>query len=283
MRKLWIGLLALAGFGQAAAQSVTTLKLWEGREAPDCNGITEPETDVGGMRLANITVPELTVYHPAAEKNTGTAVLICPGGGYAIVAADHEGHRYARFLAENGITGAVLKYRLPNGVHTVPFSDAARAMTLMREQAKAWGVRKDRIGISGFSAGGHLAAAYAAHAEKALRPAFCILYYPVVTFGPLTHEGSRQNLTGGDTTLYDYYSVEKQATDRFPPTLIFLSDDDTAVPPRNGYGLRDRLEQCGVPVQVVHYPSGGHGWGFNEGFEYHEPMKSALLDFLQKR
>ncbi len=282
-KNLWITLLALIGFGHSSAQSVTTLKLWEGTEMPDSNGITEPETDIGGKRLANITVPELTIYHPNPEKNTGIAVLICPGGGYAIVASEHEGHMYAQFLAQNGITGIVLKYRLPNKVHTVPFSDVAQAMTLIQAHAKEWSIKKNKIGISGFSAGGHLAAAYTAHASQKLHPDFCVLFYPVISFGPLTHEGSRQNLTGGDSSLFDYYSVEKQVTKKFPPTLIFVSDDDTAVPPENSYNLKNQLEQAGVPVKLINYPTGGHGWGFNDSFEYHKSMKEELIKFLKKQ
>ena len=147
------------------------------------NGLTGPETKVGSKGFtANVSYPVLKVYRADAARNTGTAVLIAPGGGYGALAMRQEGDPFAAWLAGQGITGVVLKYRMPNGHHRIPLEDAKQGMRLIREHAREWQIDTARIGVMGFSAGGHLAATLLTRYEATSRPAFGILFYPVISF-----------------------------------------------------------------------------------------------------
>lgn len=277
---LSLGLLSLG----AVAQNY--LPLWDSRHPkPGDNRLTGPEAVSPEGHRSNITDPGIYIYLPAEKtgRKKTPAVVICPGGGYGIVAIEHEGHAYARFLAANGIAGVVLKYRLPNGVHQIPGDDARRALQLVRDSARRWNIDPGNVGISGFSAGGHLAASVATHPGKPKdAPAFQILFYPVVTFADSTirHAGSRWGLTGGDARLDDWYSPERNVTRRTPRALIFVSDDDTGVLPANSYMLRDSLLAQGIPARVVNFPNGGHGWGFSDWFGGLPQVKREILEFL---
>lgn len=247
-----------------------------------------------------VTVPDLTVYLPEKSKNTGIAVIVCPGGGYGGLAS-HEGADIAKKLAENGIAGFVLKYRLPepelfDNREIVPLQDAQRAIQIVRERAKEFGVNPNTIGIMGSSAGGHLASTAGTHYDRvkidnpkntSLRPDFMVLLYPVISFADsLTHHGSRFNLVSGityadlekdpndkrsmDEKVRGYkidpekireYSNELQVTDNTPPAFLVHAQDDDAVPVQNSIVFIAALEQHKVPVSSFFYARGGHGFG----------------------
>jgi acetyl esterase/lipase len=234
----------------------------------------------GMLRIAYVINPTLTVYRPAKEKNKGVAVIICPGGGYTRLAATHEGKDVAEKFAQWGITAFVLKYRLPNDAimndkSIGPLQDAQRAIQLVKQRAASWSIDTSKIGIMGFSAGGHLASTAATHFNKAvidnpanisLRPAFAILGYPVISFADsITHRGSRDNLLGKNAAAQDvlYYSNELQVTPQTPPTFLIHAGDDQAVPVQNSLFFYSALAKNKVPSELHVYPKGGHGFGMN--------------------
>ena len=233
--------------------------------ATDCNELTVPESYRDPEFIVNISQPRMLVFPAAKEKANGTAVLICPGGGYSGVSQIKEGEEFARWFNEMGISAFVLYYRMPNGHTEIPLRDAQKAMSIIRERAKEWNIKKSKIGIMGFSAGGHLASTVGTHFKnKAERPAFMILGYPVVTMdAKLTHGGSRTNLLGKKPTeeMVKRYSNELQVTKKTPPTFIVHAKDDGAVPIANSENLAKALEANNVPVKLVVYDKGGHGFG----------------------
>jgi acetyl esterase/lipase len=225
-----------------------------------------------------VSHPTLRVYLPAAGKGNGTAVVICPGGGYLHLAYTHEGTDVARMLNGLGITAFLLKYRLPNDETMIdksigPLQDAQRAIQLVRERAAEWGVNPGRVGIMGFSAGGHLASTAGTHFNQAvidnpeqvsLRPDFMVLLYPVISFiDSIAHRGSRDNLIGlnPDEALIRKFSNEYQVTPETPPTFLVHAEDDKTVPVANSLHFFEALENNGVPAEMHIYPKGGHGFG----------------------
>lgn len=241
----------------------------------------EERTTDGIVRVTGVTNPTLTAYFPpAGVTNTGNAVIICPGGGYGILAISHEGHDVARLLAANGISAFVLKYRLPTDEIMVdkrigPLQDAQRAIQLVRERASEWGIAENRIGIAGFSAGGHLASTLSTHYQDAvidnpkhtsLRPDFSLLVYPVISMQQsLTHGGSRTNLLGSQPGAADVklFSNELQVTADTPPAFLIHAEDDTVVPIANSEAYAEALTQHGVAAELLTYPEGGHGFGLD--------------------
>lgn len=266
-----------------SAQNTFELPLWPAG-APNSNGLTGTEEDLEGGRVANVIKPSITVYK--ADKPNGMAIIMCPGGGYARLAMNHEGHDMAPWLNAQGITYIVLKYRMPNGHYEVPLSDAEQAICLVRQHAKEWNIRPDRIGIMGASAGGHLAASLATlYSSNETRPDFQILFYPVISMVPgVTHGGSRQNLLGNNPSqeLEDKYTLEKQVNERTPQAFIMLSADDGAVPPANGIHYFEALLQHQVPATLHVYPTGGHGWGFRDAFTYKRQWTGELEKWLRE-
>ena len=230
----------------------------------------------------------ITVYRPA--KANGTAVVICPGGGYGGHAIQPEGHGIAAWLNGHGMTGVVLEYRLPAGRHQVPLLDAQRAIRTVRANAKTWEIDPARIGIIGFSAGGHLASTAATHFDDgdlkapdlvdrvSCRPDFAILVYPVITMGEKTHLGSKQNLLGKDPSpkLVELYSNEKQVTDKTPPTFLAHAKDDGPVVPANSQMFYDALQAHKVPSQYLELASGGHGLNGYKGPMWDAWQKKSL-------
>lgn len=228
--------------------------------------------------VAKVSKPTITVYLPDAESATGAAVVICPGGGYGRLAIDKEGHDVARWLAGFGVAGVVLKYRLPDGKTTVPLLDAQRAIRLTRAHAVEWGLKADRVGIMGFSAGGHLAATATTHfADPPLaigdaidaqpcRPDFAMLIYPVVSMQDgVTHGGSRRNLLGAspDKAQLDAYSAELQVSAQTPATFLVHTRDD-GVKIANSLRFAEACKAAGVPVETAFYDKGGHGYGIRQ-------------------
>ena len=269
-----------------------TIKLWDNATAPHSNHLTGGKKDEGGVRYSNTTEAVLYIYEADEEKATGQSIVICPGGGYWLVAIGHEGHDFGRWFAENGITAAVLMYRMPNHRPEVPLEDAAEALRYMKEEyAPAHGITS--VGIMGFSAGGHLAASTAVGAleyngdkshRASLRPDFAVLFYPVITGDALyAHKGSFDNLLGSDRTaeLTDRYSAEKLVSATTPPTFMALSDDDGGVPPANSIRFYNALKEHKRPASIHIYPSGGHGWGFRDSFKYKSQWQQSLLEWLE--
>ena len=266
-----------------SAQNTLELPLWPAG-APNSNGLTGTEEDLDGGRVANVVNPSITVYK--ATQPNGMAIIMCPGGGYARLAMNHEGHDMASWLNAQGITYVVLKYRMPNSHYEVPLSDAEQAIRLVRQHAAEWGVRPDRIGIMGASAGGHLSASLATlYSSDETRPDFQILFYPVISMQPgITHGGSRQNLLGENPSqeLENKYTLEKQVNERTPQAFIMLSADDGAVPPANGIHYFEALLQHQVPATLHVYPTGGHGWGFRDAFTYKRQWTGELEKWLRE-
>lgn len=266
-----------------SAQKPVEQLLWP-NGAPNTNGLTGAQEDLEGGRVANIVNPSITVYRPANPN--GMAIIMCPGGGYGRLAMQHEGHDMAAWLTAQGITYAVLKYRMPNGHNEVPLSDAEQAIRIVREHAKEWGINPHRVGIMGASAGGHLAASLATlYSSDATRPDFQILFYPVISMiKGVTHEGSRRNLIGENpsTELEQKYSLERQVSPRSPQAFIMLSGDDGAVPPINGIGYYLALLEQKVPSTLHVYPTGGHGWGFRDNFIYKRQWTEELEKWLRE-
>ena len=288
--KLFAAITALLWSVNMQAQDMT-VKLWDNSSAPHSNQLTGPEKDEGQVRISNTTEAALYIYEAAADKATGQAIVICPGGGYWLLAMGHEGHDLAKWFAENGITAAVLKYRMPNGNVHVPMEDAAEAIRYMKQEYP----KRDKltqIGISGFSAGGHLAASTGTGALEAngdrseralLRPDFMVLFYPVISCSPkYFHAGSFNNLLGKGYTeeQSQKWSPDVLASEKTPQTLFILSDDDKAVKPINSILLYNRLKELGIPASMQILPEGGHGWGMNDSFRYKAMWQNTVLDYL---
>ena len=232
----------------------------------------------GIIRIGKVTDPAMTVYHPAAGNDAHTAIIICPGGGYMYLAYNWEGTSVAEMLVKWGITAIVLKYRLPsdaimNDKSIGPLQDAQRAIQLARIHAKDWNIDTNRIGIMGFSAGGHVASAASTHFTKAvidnpehisLRPDFSVLCYPVISMQPaFTHTGSFKNLLGSnaDTALINSFSNELQITPQTPHAFLILAQDDKTVKPDNSIMYYQALSRNHVPAEIHIYQNGGHGFG----------------------
>ena len=230
-------------------------------------------------RIAKVSVPTLTLYKP--EKPNGKAVIICPGGGYSILAFDKEGTKVAEEMNKWGVTAFVLKYRLPDDTtmkdkSLAPLQDAQQAIRLVRANAKEWGINKNQIAIMGFSAGGHVASSAATHFDfkadaanidtTSLRPDFAILIYPVISFdSTICHKGSRNNLIGANasTEKTNFFSNELQVTKNTPSSFLVQAGDDGAVPVQNSLRYYEACIKNKVPAEMHLYPKGGHGFGLN--------------------
>ena len=296
MKKINLILLFALITGIAIAQN-RTLKVWP-NGAPNDNGMTDPEEKYDGVRVRNVSEAEMYVFTPEAEINTGAAVVICPGGGYWIEAMDHEGYDIARFLQREGITGIVLKYRLPYGNHEVPSSDARQAIRIVRANAEEWGINPEKIGIAGSSAGGHLASTAGTvfdygnkesvdkTEQQSCRPDFMLLLYPVITMNEeFTHLGSRENLIGKghNKELIRQYSNELNVSAETPPTFLVLADDDTAVPPRNSISFYSKLKEFDVPAELHIFQKGGHGFGIRKNGIPADNWPNLFIDWLKAR
>jgi acetyl esterase/lipase len=236
-------------------------------------------TDNGVIsRIDRVTDPLLYVFLSPADISTGYAVVICPGGGYGMLASNHEGFAVARWLNENGISAAILKYRLPSDdimkdKSVGPLQDAQEAMRIMRRNAPEWNINPDNIGIMGFSAGGHLASTLSTHYdekvyealdETSARPDFSLLIYPVITMdASFTHRGSRVNLIGNDPSedIVNHFSNELQIDADTPPAFLIHSTDDRTVPVRNSIVYFEGLKKNNVTAELHIFEKGGHGYG----------------------
>jgi acetyl esterase/lipase len=265
---------------QAATPNPEKLSLWP-NQAPVGGGKFEPATAF------------ITVHQPSPEKANGAAMVICPGGGYGGLVTGAEGHGIAEWLNRHGIAGIVLEYRLPRGRSFVPLLDAQRAIRTIRSNARPWNINPNRIGIIGFSAGGHLAATAGTHFDGgdpkaadpvdrvSCRPDFAILIYPVVTMGAKTHGGSKANLLGRNPKpeLVELFSNEKQVTDKTPPMFLAHAKDDTLVAPDNSRMLYEALKAHQLAAEYLELPSGGHGLNGYKGPMW-EAWQSKSLQWL---
>jgi len=229
--------------------------------------------------LSGVTIPTIIPYFAAKDKANGTAVIICPGGGYGGLSMENEGSSIAKAFNSIGVTAFILKYRLPSDSIMVdktigPLQDAQRAIQLVRQNAAAWGINPNKVGIIGFSAGGHLASTALTHFDKAvidnkentnLRPDFGMLLYPVITMGSKAHSGSKENLIGKNASqdLMDLYSNEKQVTANTPPTFLVQAEDDDVVPVQNSLMFYDAMVKNKVKGEIHIYQAGGHGFGLH--------------------
>ncbi|MBB3207378.1 acetyl esterase/lipase [Rhodopirellula rubra] len=264
-------------FAKTAAE-VQRISLWNGQAPIGENANEDAEAWI-------------TLHQPVAPN--GTAIVICPGGGYGGLVVGPEGHGIAAWLIQHGITGVVLEYRLPAGRHAVPLLDAQRAIRTVRANAKRWKVDPSRIGIMGFSAGGHLASTAATHFDKgdetatdaigraSCRPDFAILVYPVVSLGPKGHSGTKTNLLGEEPSpeLVKFYSNESQVTPNTPPIFLTHALDDKVVSPENSRLLFAALQAKGIAAKYLELPSGGHGLNGYKGPMWDAWQEQALAWF----
>ncbi len=229
--------------------------------------------------VVKVTTPTLTPFFPEKGKANGTAVIICPGGGYSALAIDKEGYAVAKEFNKIGVTAFVLKYRLPSDAIMVdktigPLQDAQQAFLMVRTHAAEWGINPAKVGIMGFSAGGHLASTAGTHFDKAvienknnvnLRPDFMLLLYPVISFGDQAHKGSKNNLLGltPSPESVELYSNEKQVNANTPITFLVQAEDDKTVPVQNSLMFYDALLKNKIKAEMHIYQAGGHGFGLN--------------------
>ena len=234
----------------------------------------------GALGDKPVDIPTLTPFLPPADKASGAAIVICPGGGYTELATDREGDNFARLFNERGMAAFVLKYRLGSSGyrHPVMLEDVSRAIRTVRANAAKWGVDSKRVGVIGFSAGGHLASTVMTHFDSGApdspdpverqsnRPDLGILCYPVITMGAQTHPGSRKNLLGEhpSTELVDLLSNEKQVTAQTPPAFIWHTTEDGLVSVQNSLLFATALADHKVPFELHIYEKGGHGMGLGK-------------------
>ncbi|NVJ85247.1 MAG: alpha/beta hydrolase [Algoriphagus sp.] len=278
------------------------IPLWEGTPPlQEEMELQEEAVQEGILRISNIQNPSIEVYLPTKQIATGEAVLIFPGGGYGILAYDWEGTDFAKWLNSQGIAGIVVKYRLPiskslTDPKEVPLLDAQRAIRLVRHHANEWSIDPEKVGIMGFSAGGHLASTLSTQYEHAVdremdsidqlsaRPDFSILVYPVITFNDrFTHGGSKKNLLGENPSpeLVTRFSNELNVNEHTPPTFLVHAQDDTAVPLENSTLYYQALHAHGVKASLHIYPKGGHGFAFGMNRGAVENWRNVLFDWIK--
>ena len=286
-------------------QGQQKLLLWPDGNVPNQKKSDEKEkfseTDI--IRISNVQTPSIEIYLPSKSIRTGKAVVICPGGGYGILAYDWEGTDFAKLLNSKGIAAFVLKYRLPVSSSIIdpkwaPLQDAQQAFRLIRSNAKKWDINPTTIGIMGFSAGGHLASTLGTKYDKkttadsnnplkhlSARPNFMALIYPVITFDEkYYHGGSKNNLIGKDASveLIEEFSNNLQVNSNTPPTFLVHSADDKGVPIENSLFFYEALLKNNVSAEMHLYSNGGHGYGLGRGKGSLEDWPQLLLTWIQE-
>ena len=277
--------------------------LWPNGNVPNYKKTPEVEKreTAGIVIISLVQQPAIEIYLPSKQNATGQAIVVCPGGGYGVLAYDWEGTDIAKWLNANGIAAIVLKYRLPNSKSNIdpklsPLLDAQRAIRTVRANADKWNIKKNKIGIMGFSAGGHLASTAGTHFDKgnstaadtidrqSSRPDFMVLMYPVITMlRQSVHQGSRNNLIGAnaDSATLKYYSSELQVTKETPPTFLVHASDDKGVPVENSIIFYQALIANSIPAEMHIYPYGGHGFSLAIGKGYLSSWTDRCIDWLQ--
>jgi acetyl esterase/lipase len=285
---------------KAHAQTVIDLYNSNGENTnaiPNSKPCKEKETytknPTGINIVAHVTHPSLQIFLPRVPNAAAASIIICPGGGYSVLAIDHEGIDVAKTFNKMGIAAFVLKYRIPDSScmdhrENVPLMDAQQALKIVRENAVKWKIDPTKIGIMGFSAGGHLASSLATHFNEqlinnpkhtSLRPDFAVLLYPVISFkDSITHQGSKDNLIGKNPApdLVHRFSNEEQITSKTPPAFLVHAIDDDAVPVANSISFTEALAKNKVPAEMHLYQSGGHGFGL-----HNKTTKDEWMERLQ--
>lgn len=301
MKKILLCLVVASILTPVLAQN-QIVPLWEG-DPPNYRETGEvtiwDTSDI--VRVRNVQKPDIAIFLPSKKNSTGEAVVICPGGGYGILAYDWEGSDIARWLNSEGIAAFVLKYRLPGSKsnivpHKSPLMDAQRAMRMVRSNAEKWNVDPGKIGIMGFSAGGHLASTLSTHfdvgdpssddpvEQESCRPDFSVLIYPVISFtGEFSHSGSRKALLGedADPELVSHYSNELQVTEETPPAILIHSDDDTVVPVENSIVYYKALRANKLTSELHIYPYGGHGFSLAIGQGHLSTWPDRVIEWIK--
>ena len=280
------------------------INLYNGRipNSKNCGNTNETgKNQWGKLVYTTINNPTLTIYKPSIEADNKAAILICPGGGYTNLAVNHEGYDIAKAFAEIGVTAFVLKYRLPNdscmnNKEWVPLMDAQAAMKYIRNNAHKYGINQNKIGVIGFSAGGHLASTLTTQfqwnlnddgSKTSARPDFAILGYPVISMtDEITHMGSRNKLLGKNpsTANKEQFSSEKQISKQTPPCFIFHAKDDNTVPFENSLRMKAALDAEKIPAQLLLMDEGGHGFGLHNSkstIQWFEEMKVWLQAIIK--
>jgi acetyl esterase/lipase len=301
MKKIFFALFLCLATGLLQSQNFI-LPLWEG-DPPNykASGEVMKSDTTNIVRLSLVQHPDIAVFLPSKSNATGEAVVICPGGGYHILAYDWEGSDIARWFSSRGIAAMVLKYRLPDSKsnivpHKTPLMDAQRAFRMVRYHAESWNIDPGKIGIMGFSAGGHLASTLSTHFDKgdpgntdpveriSCRPDFSILVYPVISFTKeFSHSGSRTALLGEDPDpeLVRYYSNELQVSEDTPPAILVHSGDDEAVPVQNSLAYYQALLKNGIQTEMHVYPYGGHGYSLAIGKGHLATWPDRVLEWIK--
>ncbi|MGI4717972.1 MAG: alpha/beta hydrolase [Janthinobacterium lividum] len=298
MSRLAAGLaLATAGPFPAAAAGTLLMPLWPEGVPNGKAGLGPNRVDEDG-RTINITEPSLAFYPPAVDRANGSAVIVCPGGGYVRQSTRREGEQYAQWLGTLGIAAFVLTYRQREFGHPAPLQDVLRAVRMVRSEAARLGLRSDRIGVMGSSAGGHLAATAgtlfdhplgrtgAALDAVSARPDFLLLMYPVITMaGAAAHAGSRKALLGEapKTAEVELMSLERQVTARTPPTLLVHTQADQSVPVENSILFYQALTRAGVPAEMYLFEHGAHGMGMRDGLGTASHWPRRAEEWLRER
>lgn len=294
MKKTLIALLLTLGAGMASADS-NVITLWpEG--VPGAKAIG-PEK-IGSGYNSNVTDASLTRIGPAVDRPNGTAVIICPGGGYVRMSTAREGEQYGNWLSTLGVTAFVLKYRMQEYGHPAPLQDVLRAVRTLRSRAAELGIDPARIGVMGSSAGGHLAASAGTLFDHPLgrtgapldatsaRPDFLMLMYPVITMkDPAAHAGSRKALLGANPSpaAIELMSLENQVTSATPPTLLIHTQEDQAVPVENSIVFYQALTRAKVPAEMYLFEHGSHGMGMRDGLGTTSLWPRRAEEWLRER
>lgn len=295
MKRIILSMAIIAGvlFSASAQKTYVDLpcnadqiiKWWNNSKAPHSNEITKDETRDEAGNLREISQTVFYLYKADASIATGQAVVVLPGGGYGANCIEREGFKLAEYFKSIGITALVVKYRLPNYGHKeVPLEDAQAGLGYLRKNAKKLGIDPTKVGIAGSSAGGHLAAYTSNFTPDAEKPAFAVLFYPVITGSScMTHQNTFRRLLGANHAPYlrEYYSLENRVTEKTPPTILLLSTDDRTVPPISSILYYKALKHYGVKASMHCYPEGGHGWVCKEEFRYHKDWQHQLAKWLK--
>jgi acetyl esterase/lipase len=280
MKKINYSLLLLLLISLSAL-SQEKINVWSGNIPGSIEDTQYKEIDLsnetGIYRILKVKIPTLTIFNPPHGEANGTAILICPGGGYSHLAYTKEGVDIAKWFNTLGITAFVLKYRLPSDSimkdKTIgPLMDAQKAMRVIRSNAEKWNINPNKIGVTGFSAGGHLASTLCTHYDKKVydsdtvsaKPDFSILGYPVISMdADIAHKGSKENLLGKNPTKEEIieFSNDLQVNKDTPPTFLFAAEDDNAVPIQNSINYFKALSKFKIPSELHIYEKGGHGFG----------------------
>lgn len=292
-------MISLGGLSQD-----TIMPLWPKDKIPNRIESDEKEIHTQGedlLRISKVQEPTIEVYLPARKNANGQAMLIFPGGGYQILAYDWEGTDIAKFLNGKGIAGIVVKYRLPSDVsqkekHLVPLIDAQRALRMVRSLAKDFNIDANKIGIIGFSAGGHLASTLGTHFNEKVydpldeidresaRPDFMALAYPVISFKQMiTHSGSKKKLSGekSEPGISEYFSNEERVSEDTPPTFLMHATDDPGVPVENSLAFFKACRDKGVHVTMHIYPTGGHGFSLARENEHLRGWTERMFEWME--